>query len=397
MPRKLKGGILKGFLEFTKDTEIPEKFSLWTGVSTISAILSRDVFVDMGFFTIFPNTYIVLIAGSARCHKSTAIRTAVSFMKATKNNVRILSQKMTPEKLISDLSGTDANEDNILVRTAEGILVVDELSTLIDKNAFTSGLIPILTKLYDSDDFSYATKSRGVEEIVNPCLSILGGSTLHWIKESIPKVAIGGGFTSRVIFVYQEAPEKLVPFPYLSDEAKKLKVDIVNDLNDVGSIRGEFRLSKQAKNFYEDEYVRFTRESKLFDNVDLVGYAGRRDIMMLKLAMIVSASVKNDMIINYDDIRIAKESLDVVEKDMPKILKSISSEFVGNVSEEVLSFIIKRKEVYRSTLVRKMTYKLTAQQLSVILDTLSEYRDKNGNPIIITKREGDRTKYIYTG
>lgn len=395
MARRLKGGILKGFLEFTKNTEIPERFSFWSGVSAISAILSRDAFVDMGYFTVYPNTYIVLVAGSARCHKSTAISVGTKFMKQSKKQVKIMSQKMTPEALISSLSGMASKDETTIVNTAEGIMVVDELATLIDKNAFNSGLIPVLTKLYDSDDFTYETKSRGIEHIQNPCLSLLGGSTIHWIKEAIPKVAIGGGFTSRVLFVFQESPEKLVAFPSMSSEEKAIRDDIINDLGDLENIRGEYVLTREAAKFYEDEYKRFVNESSLFEDKDLSGYAGRRDIMILKLAMISSASIKNDLVIDYDDIRIAKESLEVIESDMPRVLKSISNEFVGNVSEEVLSFIMKKGEVYRSTLVKKMTYKLTSQQLSVILDTLLEYENVKGQPIIKMEKVKGRTKYIY--
>jgi len=393
--RKLKNGILQGFLDITKEsTEIPEVFAIWAGISTVSAVLKRNAFIDLGHFTVFPNTYIVLVAGSARCRKSTSIEMAASFIKNVKPGVKIMSQRMTPEALISSLSGHSA-EGNSLISTAEGILIVDELSTLIDKNAFNSGLIPVLTKLYDSMDFTYETKSRGIELIHSPCLSLLGGSTLHWIKESIPKVAIGGGFTSRVIFVYRESPENLVPFPFISEETKKIRDDIKHDLNEIAKIRGEFVLSKDAKDIYGKEYKRFMKESPFFDSDNLSGYAGRRHIMLLKICMIVSAASKDDRKIEYDDMKIAINFIEIAEAGMDEVLSKIQSEPVGDIAEEVLSFIMKKKIVYRSTLVKKMTYKVTSAQLNIILDTLLEYRDSNGNKILTIEKEGNRTKYVY--
>ncbi len=396
MSRKLPEGILKSFAKFTEDTEIPALFSLWVGLSTISAALSRDCFIDLGHFVVYPNMYIVLVAGSAKCRKSTSINTGRRFMERLNPRIKMLSQKMTPEALIGALSGMTAEGTSKILNEAEGIAVVDELSTLIDRNAFKSGMIPVLTKLYDCEDFPYETRGRGVEFVRNPCLSILGGSTTEWIKESIPAAAIGGGFTSRVVFVFRDSYERLVPWPCMSEETKKLGTLIMHDLNEVAKMRGNFALDDAARERYEQEYKRFMGDSTLFEDQNLSGYAGRRHIMLLKVAMIISASVRDSRIVDDIDMRIAIDAMKMVEADMPRVLKAIRSEFVGDVSEEVLMLIMNHKNIYRSTLVKKMAYKLSSQQLNIILDTLLEYRDDDGNRIIVIEKDGNRTKYVYT-
>jgi len=396
MSRKLPDGILKAFADYTKDTEIPSLFSLWVGISTISSVLSRDCFLDLGHFVIYPNMYIVLVAGSAKCRKSTSIGVGRKFISKVTPRIKILSQKMTPEALIGALSGMTSEGDSKIVNEAEGILIVDELSTLIDRNAFKCGMISVLTKLYDSEDFPYETRGRGVEYIRNPCLSILGGSTIQWIKESVPSEAIGGGFTSRVVFVFKDSIEKLVPFPHMSNETKELGKLIEHDLNEVAKMRGAFALEPKAREVYEKEYVRFMRNSSLFEDPNLTGYAGRRHITLLKVAIIISASVRDDRNIDEIDMKIAIDVMKMVEEDMPKVLKAIRSEFVGDVSEEVLKLIMKHGVIDRSSLVKKMAYRLSSQQLNIILDTLLEYEDENGNRIVAVKKEGNRTRYVYT-
>ena len=89
--------------------------------------------------------------------------------------------------------------------------------------------------------------------------------------------------------------------------------------------------------------------------------------------------------------------MSMAEVDIEEVLSKIQSEAVGDLSREVLSFIMKRKFVYRSTLVKKMTYKLTSAQLNIILDTLLEYRNGKGDKVLSVVREGNRTKYIYLG
>ena len=396
MGRKLPDGILKAYAKFTDETEIPTLFSLWVGISSISSCMGRDCFLDLGHFVVFPNTYIVLVAGSAKCRKSTSISCGRKFLEHVTPRIKMLSQKMTPEALIGALSGMTADGDSKIINEAEGVFIVDELATLIDRNAFKNGMIPILTKLYDCDDFPYETRGRGLESIKNPCLSILGGSTADWIKESVPMEAIGGGFTSRVIFVYKDTYEKLIPWPSINTEISALRDSILHDLCEIAKMRGKFTIDDKAKKLFTDEYKNFIDNSDLFHDKNLAGYAGRRHITLLKVAMCISASVSNKRVIEYADMRIAIDAMRMVENDMPHVLATISNEFVGTVGEEVLEFIKAHKRVKRSTLVKKMAYKLTSQQLNVILDTLMEYEGPRGNKIITMEQEGKRTMYVYT-
>lgn len=375
MTRRLKDGILDGFLRYTEETEIPDVFSFWTAISTISAAMGRDCFISMGHFDIYPNMYIVLVAGSAICRKSSAISIAHRAISKIEPAIHILSQKMTPEAMIGALSGLEAKDERMIVQEASGIVIADEISTLIDKNAFQSGMIPLLTKLYDCEDFDYLTKMRGKELVKNPCLSIMGGSTLCWIKGAIPQVAIGGGFTSRVIFIYREKNEKRNPFPILSEENKKRWDDIVHDLNRVSvDMRGGFAISPKAKDELTTEYSKFMLTSKLLTNPHMSGYAGRRHTTLLKLCMAISASQSDSRLIELSDARIAVKAIMSAEVHMPKVLQAISSEVVGDLAEQVLNIIVQRQTVPRPELVKIMKWKLTVRQLDLILETLIEER-----------------------
>jgi len=393
MKRKLPNGILRGVVDYCQDTEVPGTFALWSGISTISATLGRDCFVSQGHFVVHPNMYIVLVAGSAKCRKSTSINIASRFIESVTPQIKTLSQKMTPEALIGTLSGTLGGDEGstIITAHAEGIAIVDELATMIDTNAFKSGMIPILTKLYDCEDFQYETRGRGREDVSNPCLSILGGSTLHWIKEAIPQVAIGGGFTSRVVFVYRDQVEKLIPWPSKSDTNDKLKSDITHDLNLVAKIRGPFAFNAKAKEIYCEEYKNFINTSEFYNNKNLAGYAGRRHVLILKLSMIVSAGERDSRLVDEKDVEVAIKILVDAETTMPDVLAQISSEPIGDVCEEVLTMIKNRKSIARKELLKAMRFKLVARDLDVILDSLIEMGAVN------SEIEGRKIMYLYIG
>lgn len=372
MARRIPYGIIKAICLYCEGTEIPDIFALWSGIICVSAALGRDSFVDQGVFTVYPNLYVLLVAASAKCRKSTSIMIAYKFLDKVSPKINILCQKITAEYLIGELSGTIAKEVKVVIPQASGIAIADEVSTLIDRNAFASGLIPLLTKLYDCEDFPYGTRSRGLELVRNPCLTIFGGSTIKWIKESIPIVSIGGGFTSRIIFVYKEASKNEVPWPVLSEEKSKLAEDIVHDLSEITKLRGAFVFTPEAINLYSNEYKNFRSSSFLFNNLMLEGYAGRRHVLVIKLSMILSASVRDNRIVNAEDVAVAIDILRNAEISMPLVMEAITSEVVGDLCEEVLAMIKCKKEISRVEILRTMKRKLSSRELDVILDTLQQ-------------------------
>ena len=390
MARRLSNGVIEAICKYTEDTEVPAIFSIWAGVSTVSAILGRDCFVDQGFFVIYPNVYIILVAGSARCRKSTAVNIARDFIGQVEPSVNALSQKMTPESLIGTLSGMmgDTGSQQI-VPSAVGVAISDELSTLIDRNSFKSGLIALLTNLYDCSDFEYSTRGRGKELVKNPCLSMLGASTIQWIKESIPEIAIGGGFTSRIIFVYKDKREKLVYWPTMSDELKLLREDIIHDLNEIAKMRGPMVLHDAAREIYKDEYERFYLHSPLMDNLGLSGYANRRHHILLKVAISVSAASSDERIITEKHMIIALSLLKKAEEAMPLVLRAMVSEKVGDIFEEILAFILAKKTITKPLLIRQFRHKMTAAELDIYMRTLEE------EGIVKIEYDGKTIRYTY--
>lgn len=389
MSRALSEGVLEAFCKYAEDTEVPSTFALWSGMSMVSAALGRNCFIDFSFFTIYPNMYIVLVAKSGRCRKSSSIELALYFMQKVKPKIKILAQKMTTEALISALCGTNVKDSNIIALDAVGAIVADELITFIDRNAFQSGMVTTLTKLWDCTDYEYETKSRGKEILHNPCLSIHGGVTLHGIKEAIPQAAIGGGFTSRVVFVYLENREKDVFWPKLTPENQVRAEGIEHDMNEIAKMRGGFGLSTEAYKILEAEYSRFNKESPLFDIAHLAGYADRRHTNLLKVGMVVSASRRDSRIITEQDAGTAIQALAAIEGDMPKVLSVIDREFVGEVAEQTLQIIMKRGTIGRPELVKLMSNYLSSRQLDIVLETLHETKvirtdNVNGRKITYT-------------
>lgn len=374
--RVLPEGILTEYIKYTNNTEIPILFAFWCCVSAISACLGRRVWIKFSHLTYYPNLFVVLVAGSARCRKSTAINMARKMITEISPAVNIFSQKMTPEAFIvalSDCGISVKQSGKIINKASEGIVIADELSTLVDKKSFESGMISFLTTLWDNHDhFEYTTLKHGKLIVPRSCISILGGSTEAWIKESVPRSAIGGGFTSRVIFVYRAKPSKFVPIPICTDENMKRYCDILTDLNAVRQLSGSFEMTKEASDFYCVEYERWFTNNLMERDSRLAGYVGRRMDMLIKLSMIVSASYSNSMKIELQDLRIAKDWLMKTEETMEKVMNAITTGEVGQMTQEVLAIIKMWGVCSRRRLLQRVSHCLTANTLEVVLETLEQ-------------------------
>lgn len=393
MARRLKDGVLQAFCLFTEDTEVPAAFAVWSGMITIAAALGRDCFIDYGYYTLYPNMYIVLIGPSAVAKKSTPIKFAMRMIKQVKPPVNILSQKMTPEALISALSGLDAKEgDTMIVPSAVGVALISELATLVNKGSFKSGMIDVLTDLYDAEDFEYRTKARGIEYVRNPCLSIIGGVTPIGIKECIPFVSIGGGFTSRIVFVFSKGSGRLVPRPYRSQENKKRMDDICHDLSEIAKMRGPFALTDEAGKVYDAEYIDFRKHSPLIEDENLGGYIGRRADILMKVSMLVSASSSDDRLITDRCMSTALGILRRTESYMPNVLKVITSNEVGDIFEQIIRYITRHKIVSKAEITRQFRHKMTAMELDSMMRTLEQ-----AEIVQCEVESGGATRYVFIG
>ncbi len=394
MARQLDEGILKAFCKYCQNTEIPSIYALWCALSTVSASLGRDCYVDMGHYMIYPNLYVVLVAGSGKCKKSTSIGVAEFFLKRIDPPVKIFAQKATPEALIGSLCGMKKrhNEENTseqLRPASEGIIIADELSTFIDKMSSQNGMIQFLTTLWDSkDEFEYETKSRGKERILNSCVSLLGGSTISWIKESISLTSIGGGFTARIIFVFQENSEKFILRTSLTKEQIDLQDKIINDLNEASKLQGVFTPTEDAWKMLEEEYVKFMKNDPLHENKYLSGYANKRTTNLLKLCTIVSASYKDTKEITDIDVNTARKILSNAEKFMPKVMMAIASDDIGVAHSYVTDILKYKKSMTRKELLNIVHHRMNAQTLDSIIDTLEQAgvitRQINGRKDVIS-------------
>jgi len=84
---------------------------------------------------------------------------------------------------------------------------------------------------------------------------MVGGTAPEWIQSMLPREAIGGGYTARVIFLVEEWKKKISPDHTLTTREYELFDALERDLNRINLLAGAFTYEPIAKQAYMDWYT----------------------------------------------------------------------------------------------------------------------------------------------
>jgi len=386
---------IRGFTQLCGDTEIPTAFAAWSAIAGVSCALGRRCYLDWGTFSIFPNEFICFVGASAVVRKSTSINLLEDLLREIQPPPNIIGQKLTPEALILGIQTKKPPQGTIVSEqpSCTGFIIADEFGTLLSKQTYEMGISPVLIQFYDCKKvFEYKTKTSGIDILKETCLGILAGTTLIWMSRSIPEDAIGDGLTSRIVFVYEDQPMPPVAMPTFSEEKKQLRGLLVQQLQLLAQLKGEFFLTKEAVDYAIKDYNEF-RDSELgkqlYASKFLQGYAGRRQLHQLKVSMLLAAarvsSPTQPLRITREDVEGAANLLAMTELALQKVVAIITSSQSGQLVTEVINTIKKnvapelksdgRKRAWtypRSLLIKELYTRFSVHEVELALETLKQ-------------------------
>jgi len=306
-------------MEFTRATESPEAYHFWTAVSVIGAATARQVSLDFNYFTIFPNTYIILV-GPSGVRKSAAAGIGIQLAEAA--GIKKFSDKITGAALIKDLAECTVKRisGNVVQLCSPMLIYASELGVFMGPDAYASGVVADLTDLYDCPKkWEKKTISRGTEEIIAPFVSLFAAATPTSLKACIPPDAVGQGFTSRILFVWASHRKQRVPFPQFDAGTKMLEKGLISDLQHIAELRGSFSFTTKGFECYRNHYLSRPDPEEEFEDERLRGYASRKDMHLLKLAMVLSVADRDDLTISEKEIEAAIEAFRWLDEGLPQV------------------------------------------------------------------------------
>jgi hypothetical protein len=341
----------------------------------LATCLDRKVWFNQGYFKLFPNLYIVLVANSQKCRKSSALKIGYNLLNELPEDTkpRILSQKMTPESILDGLwPKAKKGKEGVIRAVSSGLFYAEELATLLDKQARNAGMLSLLVDMYDSQEvWSYRTKSRGVEELRNVYCNLLAGASPEYLRLSMPYEEIGGGMLARTIFVYQKSPRHRVAFPELTQAEIDSKAKLVHDLIEIQQLSGVMDITASARKWYKDWYEKQDPEGY---RMDIAPYLHKKETLILKIAQLLSVAEGDTLLIDEVQCKMALALLEENEKFLPYVMGELLSSPQGYKNQQVLNCIrdinMLGRQATRAALMRKLIHNMDAEELMKTLETL---------------------------
>jgi hypothetical protein len=371
MASRILSDWLDNYLIFTDNSEPPYTYRLWCGISVIAACLKRKCVLNWGTLTLYPNMYVVLVGPSGKCRKGTAMSQGMYFLREM--GIKLAAESITREALIRELKQSNDTQVNVstgdMYLHASLTIYSQELTVFLGYN--NQALMADLTDWYDCrDTWTYRTKNMGTDEIIGVWINLIGATTPDLLQTTLPRDAIGGGLTSRMIFVFEQNKWKIVPTPFLSKEERDLRKELVQDLENISMMSGDFTATEDFIDSYVPWYINYAKGSPPFDDYRFSGYFERRPTHLLKLCMICSASRTSKMELTKVDFDKALQILLLTEKKMPYTFSGVGKSTTADVMQRIMATIKVKKIVDFETLMSMFYQDIDKFILEKLLETL---------------------------
>jgi len=376
--RRLLADWFNSYIEYThgdpKDprSEPPINYHKWMSVVTIAAALQRKCRMQWGSITFYPNFYIILVAPAGQARKGTAMNFAKGFldqlmipMSSDASSLQALIRRM------SECTNTEEEADKGYFESHSSLTAFSPELTVFLGFA-NKELISNLCDFYDCRDrFAYETISRDTEEIIGVFLNLVGATTPELIQGSMSPETIGSGLPSRMVFVYEPKIIKRVvcPFYALSEEGKTLEQQLMKDLIQIRSLKGDFKISKNFLDAWTKWYGNYSDVCP-FDPLHFGGYWERRPAHIMKLSMVMSASRSNEMVLAAGDLKRAIDLLEDTEQNMSNVFSKVGRSDQADTIQSVMNFVDHYGEVSMAQLMEKFLMFVSAAELEGILGSL---------------------------
>lgn len=355
------GWLWEYFAYAGESTDSPEIFHLFAGLSALSAVIGRNVYLPFGDGNIYPNTWIVLVAGSSFFHKSTALAIPTRIVRIVNEDL-ILPNEFTPEVMVAGLQTQPS-----------GLFVWSEMKSVLAmmNRPYMEGTREMLTDLYDCPDIYVRKLKNQSYRIEAPVLSILAASTVDWLVSGIKQNDIAGGFTARFVFVPAMTKSRDIALPQPTNHQRRNQM--ASALQRCAQVEGMVDISN-IRSQYETWYYQHVAELDTLPMREaLAGFYSRLSVYTLKFAMLLEVSKTQDTLISEETLNEAIAITDYLKRSIRYLVEhEFNTTREGADLEKLYRIIAGKPGIERNDLLRHSH--MAARTFNPLLDTLIQAR-----------------------
>lgn len=331
---------IQNFVKYAEGCETPELYDLWSALATLSSVVSRRVWINQGYYTIYPNLYIVLV-GAPGGRKTTAMNMCKDMLREL-GTIPFAATCMTKEALCRYMStqclrnfpipGTDKTKEYTPIT-----LCLTELSHFLGANS--AHMIDFLTTIYDQEVYDAKTKNKGDDIIPGPYLTVLACTTPSNITRYLREDVISGGFSRRALFAFELDDGDPIAFPSITTEAATAWKECVSWAQKLEAVAGSFAWTGEATSWYKNWYEELFRSLRTHDNLMTRGYYKSKHIQLLKVGMLVALSESMELKLSKTHLEVSLALLDKLEVNLPKVFESMGRNELAPVAARIVEML----------------------------------------------------------
>ena len=365
---------LETLLESTREAEAPERYFWWSGLVAISAVVRKKVYLQRGpFYKLYPNIYVALVSARSGLRKGIPIMIAKSLVSEL-DSVRVISGCNSIEGLIKELSMQKTFKSGAVENSAQGLMVSDEFESFIVDNPKALTYLTALHNTHEHEE-SWEKRLKGspLEQLKSPCLTLLVASNEALFESMVKQKDIEGGFIARTFVIHESRRKKINPLIYTDDEVVNLleseatyRKALIERLKEIAKLTGKMKLSDLASKNYRSWYEQLSTT----DSEDITGTIDRLGDQVLKVAMLISISEENSLIISDEHLSRAITESEKCLMGVRAISMEKAKGDINPIIERVLKCLIKapNQEITRKKLM--IDTHIESMLLDRALDTL---------------------------
>ena len=367
---------LESYLRLMENTEPARLFDKWVGYSIIASALRRKVSLQLGRLIYYPNIYVVLVAEPGVARKTQAIKYGVNFLN-TIPEIRLSADSSTKEAMTDDIETSGMDElmvDGTTLRHSSLNIISKEFESFLGQKKENTRMLTALTDLFDCpDDWSSRTKHSGSNKIINPWVNLLAATTPDSLASSLPATAVGGGLTSRIMFIWADKKKKSIAIPAMTEEELKIKAWLEKDLYRISRLSGNYMMTTDCIRRWTAWYDQFDEDEsgeRICPDKSFSGWYSRKPTYIIKISMLQAAAESSKLLIEWHHIEQAIEAIKEVEYSMGNAFKAIGKSEISAEVDNVLQIIRNARCISEKDLMTRIWRDIDSTKFTNVIDTL---------------------------
>lgn len=365
MAKRLLDDWIAAYMEYTKGSESPTSYHLWTALVTLSTACGKNWYnidVNTG---IYNNLFIILIAGQGTTRKSSAMKFGTKLLKGL-DFVKISMNQGSEAALIAEF----IESYNPKTDVSNYLVWSHELHSLITVSGID--IMNTLMSMYDEPNmFRKRLRSTGEKEIKNPYLNFIGATTPAYVSKAFTEDFRLSGMTSRTFFIYEDSPRFRNPvLPPLDED---LMQKLIHDLVVISELPyTEVRFSEKVyKRHYVPFYEKLPERARSMPYALQQAFVARMDNHIIKVSALLALSRDSTLIEERDMMR-AMNILEVVEGSLPIVDQLLGQDKHASLKTAFEEMMINSPR-QRQSVSNVMNRFVKEMNMSEVEDMISQY------------------------